>query len=170
MEVLQRTYRKVSGDLIKKIKAEPGGEAISRCYQCGTCTASCIVHTYRKDFNPRLIIRKAVLGVENVLDSIEPRYCAVCYLCNERCPRDVKPATILMAIKNVAAKEGKIPHAFKVINENVLEIGRLFDIDEFTNFLREDLGLPVIEPIDEEEINKLISGTRFEKLKEGGKR
>ncbi len=164
MEDLQQTYKKVSGDLVKKIKAEPGGEFISRCYQCGTCTASCIVHTYRKDFNPRLIIRKAVLGVEDVLESIEPWYCAVCYMCTERCPRDVKPATILMAIKNVAAKEGKVPPAFKAMNENIAKIGRLFEIDDFTNFLREDLGLPAVEPVDEEEIKKLISGTRFEKI------
>jgi len=164
MDVLEQTFKKVSGDLVEKIKAEPGGEAISRCYQCGTCTASCIVHTYRKDFNPRLIIRKAVLGVEDVMDSIEPWYCAVCYMCTERCPRDVEPSTILMAIKNVASKEGRVPAGFKNINENVVRIGRLFEFDDFTNFMREDLGLPPMDPLDEEEMGKLISGTRFEKV------
>ncbi len=164
MQLYQRTFKKVSGELVKKIKAEPGGEAISRCYQCGTCTASCVVHTYRKDFNPRLIIRKAVLGVEDVLDSIEPWYCAVCYMCTERCPRDVRPSDVLMAIKNVASKEGRVPPAFKAINENVAKIGRMFEFDDFTNFLREDMGLPPIEPIPEEDIQKLISGTRLEKV------
>ncbi|NOZ58281.1 MAG: heterodisulfide reductase [Euryarchaeota archaeon] len=167
MEKMEPNYREVSSELVKEIKQEPGGEYISRCYQCGTCSATCVVNPFRNDFNPRRIIRMAVLGVENVLDSVEPWYCAVCYLCTERCPREVKPAAVLMAIKNVAAKHGRVPVAFKTINENIARIGRLFEIDDFTNFMREDMGLPPIEPLDEEEISKLIEGTRFEKIMKG---
>ncbi len=167
MEKIEVKYREVSSDVVKKVKQEPGGEYISRCYQCGTCTATCVVNPFKDDFNPRRIIRMAALGVEKVLDSIEPWYCAVCYLCTERCPRDVKPAAVLMAIKNVAAKEGKVPAAFKNINENIAKIGRLFEIDDFTNFMREDMGLPPIEPIDQKEVEKLIAGTRFERIMKG---
>ncbi len=167
MEKLELRYRQVDSSLVKKLKQMPGGEAVGRCYQCGTCSASCVVNAMLDNFNPRRVIRMAVLGMREVLESVEPWYCAVCYMCTERCPRNVKPVSVLMAVKNLSAIEGKVPQAFRNINENIARIGRLFEIDDFTNFMREDMGLPPIEPSDEEEVAKLISGTEFERVVKG---
>lgn len=167
MPSLRKRYQKVNLELTRKIMQEPGGENLSKCYQCGTCSASCIVNRYHKEFNPRKIIRMASLGMPEVLESREPWYCAVCYMCTERCPRDVEPASVLRAIKNVAAKEGKVPPSFLAINENILKHGRLFEIDDFTNFLREDMGIPPIEAIEEGELDILLEGTVYKRILKG---
>jgi len=49
---------------------EPGGDSFLKCFQCGTCTASCPVRVVDSTFNPRRIIRLIKLGAkEKVLTS-----------------------------------------------------------------------------------------------------
>lgn len=95
-----------------EIAAIPGGENIRKCYACGSCTISCPVHEIDPDYNPRKIIRQALLGMrKEVLSSELIWLCANCYTCFERCPQDVRFTSIVHAIKNIAVKEmraGKI--------------------------------------------------------------
>ena len=46
------------------IAREPGGEHIKRCFSCGTCTAGCPVREVTDRYNPRKIIRMAILGMK----------------------------------------------------------------------------------------------------------
>jgi len=144
------------------------GAEINKCMQCGSCSGSCISMRYA-DFNPRRIIEKATIGLRSdVLKSDEPWYCAVCYLCTERCPRDIKPADILAVIKNIAAKEGNIPQNLISLNENIAKIGRQNEIDDFVNFEREGAGLPQVKNLEEGGIKPLIEETYYYKVITGG--
>ena len=56
-------------EFAKQVMAIPGGEHISKCIQCGTCTGSCPLSVYM-DYTPRRIIamtragfKKEVLGI-----------------------------------------------------------------------------------------------------------
>ena len=50
--------------------AEPGGEHLLTCFSCGTCAATCLVRRYEPAFNPRLLLRRAGMGLrEQVLSS-----------------------------------------------------------------------------------------------------
>lgn len=40
-----------------QIAKEPGGENITKCFSCGTCTAGCPVREITDRYNPRRIIR-----------------------------------------------------------------------------------------------------------------
>ncbi len=128
-----------------QIAAEPGGEHLRRCFACGTCTASCPVREVTERYNPRRIIRMAVLGLrERVLSSDFIWLCSTCYACHERCPQDVRITELMNAIKNVAVREGYIHPSFRTQVDLLRHHGRLYDITEFENERRTEQGLPAI--------------------------
>jgi len=167
MKMETKGYKRVEDpNFFKELQKE--GVEINKCMQCGSCSGSCISMRYA-DFNPRRIIEKATIGLRSdVLKSEEPWYCAVCYLCTERCPRDIKPADILEVIKNIAAREGNIPQNIVSLNENIVRIGRQNEIDDFINFEREGAGLPEIKDLEEDAIKPLIEETHYYRIIVGG--
>ena len=91
----------------KEIMAEPGGENLLTCWSCGTCAATCIVRRYEPEFNPRLILHKAGLGLrEEVLSSAEIWQCSACDACYPRCPKGIHISDVMKAIRNIAIREG----------------------------------------------------------------
>ncbi len=128
-----------------EIAEEPGGEHIRRCFSCGTCTAGCPVRVVTERYNPRKIIRMALLGLkEEVLSSDFIWLCSSCYTCYERCPQDVRITELMNAIKNIAVREGHIPPALRAQVDLIRSHGRLIEIGEFDNEKRTELGLPAI--------------------------
>jgi heterodisulfide reductase subunit C len=129
----------------REIAAEPGGEHIRRCFACGTCTASCPVREVTDRYDPRKIIHMALLGMrEAVLSSDFVWLCSTCYACQERCPQDVRITELMYAIKNVAVRDGYINPSFRTQVELLTGHGRLYDITDFENERRQELGLPPI--------------------------
>jgi heterodisulfide reductase subunit C len=98
---------KMNRDLMKKVVAE-GGEsaAISACMQCGTCSGGC-TNIDRMDMSPRTLILMIQRGEwEKVLKSNTLWLCTSCYTCTSRCPRGVRPADVIEAVKAIAIREG----------------------------------------------------------------
>ena len=138
------------------IAKEPGGEHIKRCFSCGTCTAGCPVREVTDRYNPRKIIRMAILGMKKeVLSSQFIWLCSSCYTCFERCPQDVRIPELMNAIKNIAVREGHIPSSFKMQIDLLSSFGRLLEITDFENDRRKELNLPFIEA-KTEEIKKIL--------------
>ena len=50
-----------------EIMKEPNAELIKYCFQCGTCTGSCIATRFENNFNPRRIIKAALLGLKELV-------------------------------------------------------------------------------------------------------
>jgi heterodisulfide reductase subunit C len=147
-----------------EIQAEPGGENITRCFACGTCTAGCPIREVNDQFNPRKIIRMALLGMkERVLSSDFIWLCSSCYTCAERCPQDVKITDLMNVIKNIAVREGYIHPSFVAQMEALNSHGRLYEIGEFDNEKRTKLGLPQIEE-SAEDTKKLFKQEGVDKL------
>jgi len=77
-----------------------------KCFQCGTCTASCVMGPYTT-FRTRRLLRRALLGLKNqVLYSDDLWLCAACYTCYDRCPRGVKIPVVISALRALAVDEG----------------------------------------------------------------
>lgn len=149
-----------------EIASQSGGEHIMKCVQCATCTSGCPVAVVSEKFNPRRIIRMAVLGLKDVvLQEDFVWYCAACYTCSERCPQDVRIPDLMAAIRNIAVKEGFIHPAYKEQGRLIGKHGRLYEITDFENEKREKLGLTRIEE-ENEEINKIYSCTGMDKVVE----
>jgi len=92
---------------VEEILAEPGGENLLECWSCGTCAATCLVRRFDPCFNPRVILRKAGLGMrEAVLSSREIWECSACDACYPRCPKEIHISEVMRAIRNIAIREG----------------------------------------------------------------
>lgn len=93
----------------KEIAKQPNGEGITKCLSCGTCSSTCQVFSVNPAYNPRKLIQQAILGLrDDVLASEMIWICARCNLCIEKCPKGIKPGDIIMALRHIALKEGKV--------------------------------------------------------------
>jgi len=129
-----------------RVAQQPGGEGILACYGCKACTAACPIEQVEKRYDPRKIIRMALLGMEKeVLESDFIWLCSSCYGCQEVCPQNVKFTEVMFAIKNLAVQEACMPAGLTVQRNLLKERGRLYEIGEFENEKREKMGLPRIK-------------------------
>lgn len=121
-----------------EIMNEPGGEHLTACYQCSTCTLGCPITEIVPSYNPRKIIQMSLLGMrEQVLSNPDLWICAICQTCTARCPQDVVVGDVLAAIRRIAEKEeeaGNIkidsprPLFEKAFLHTLEKYGRLYDI------------------------------------------
>lgn len=82
------------------------------CYQCGTCTGSC-PSAPRSSYRIRNFMRRTNLGLKEVsLTDPDLWLCTTCYTCSDRCPRDLIPTDVIMAMRNMAAQRGIVPKNF----------------------------------------------------------
>jgi heterodisulfide reductase subunit C len=145
-------------DFVKEVK-DAGGKNITKCYQCGTCVGFC-PGGMTTSFRTRKVIRKAVMGrKDEVLASRDIWFCTTCYTCYERCPRGVNPTDVIIAIRNIAAREGLVPENFKKSARNLLSTGHIVPLQEPIKKNREELGL------DPEPPTTLVSMKALEEVK-----
>ncbi|MEE9555134.1 MAG: 4Fe-4S dicluster domain-containing protein [candidate division Zixibacteria bacterium] len=128
------------------------------CYQCGACVADCPAGAYSERFNPRLIMLKAILGFEEELINPESEIweCTNCYTCSERCPQDVRPIDVIIAMKNLSIQEGKAPEVISKIYDSVLQSGITTKISSLVERRREELGLAPLKEYPVDDIRKIL--------------
>jgi heterodisulfide reductase subunit C len=96
--------KKVRGDFVKKIE-EISGQNLLACYQCGKCSAGCPA-VGEMDILPNQVIRYAQLGFgEELLQARSVWVCASCYTCNVRCPKGIKIAEVMEAVRQVLLRK-----------------------------------------------------------------
>ena len=139
-----------------EIASRPGAQHFTRCFSCGTCTASCPVSEIDSTFNPRLIIRRALLGNrEALLSSREIWHCAQCYTCYARCPQDVRFTDILAVLRQMAVESGNAPAAL---------MHDMKTIDVLAQKLRLELAELAID-VESGTLDENERGKRLEKIK-----
>lgn len=106
----KQEYVTLDTEFKNRIASRPGGEGVKNCFLCGTCTAGCPVSRIRKEYNPRLTMRKILLGLKDeVLSSPEIWQCSQCHICVAHCPQDVRFADIVRVLRDMAVEEGYFP-------------------------------------------------------------
>ncbi len=81
------------------------GQDLLACYQCGKCSAGCPMAKYM-DILPNQMIRFAQLGLKEALLSSNAIWlCVSCLTCNTRCPKGVKIAEVIEAIRRVRLRD-----------------------------------------------------------------
>ena len=142
------------------------GSNLTKCFACGTCTAGCPVRDIDEKYNPRKIIRMIILGMrEEVLNSEFIWLCSTCYTCYDRCPQGVHITDIMMALRNIAVKEGHIHPSFKEQSRLVMTFGRLYEVEDFDNKKRNKMGLPPVKKTLDD-VKRIIDKTMVKEVVE----
>lgn len=117
---------------VDEVSAEPGGEKINECIQCGVCSGSCTTVEWWQ-YPPRKIIAMIRAGKrEEVLSSSSVFNCVTCYLCTVRCPRGINPTQLMHAVEAIAEREGYRPKTptlklFQALRES-MKRGRVWEL------------------------------------------
>lgn len=140
-----------------KLSGVEGAGNLVACYQCSACVAECPAAQQCPDFNPRLIVLAALLGVGELLtgkDSVIWQ-CTTCYKCYERCPQGTHPIEVITALKNLAATEGNAPEEITALHDTVAENATLILQSNAIEKRRGALGLGPV-PAPAADLKKLL--------------
>lgn len=94
--------------LKQRVARMPGGERVTNCFLCGTCTAGCPISRLHEDYNPRQLMRRVLLGKTDVLADPVLWQCMQCHVCTAHCPQDVRTADVIRAIRQLAVDEHRM--------------------------------------------------------------
>lgn len=157
-----------NNDFVQEVMAR-GGDSVSMCFQCGTCTASC-PSGRQTSFRTRKLVRMAQLGLKDeVLNSQELWYCTTCYSCTERCPRNVAIVDIIIAMRNMAVAEGKMFDGHRKTAQSFVKNGHTVPITADVKAQRKAMGLSEVPPTvlaNEKamaDFEKILKATGFKK-------
>jgi heterodisulfide reductase subunit C len=138
--------RKLDPDFKHRVARELGGEHIKHCFACGVCSARCPVEKIEPAYNPRRIIRMILLGMEEALLKEEFLWhCSTCYTCQESCPQGVNFTEVIFALRNMAVRKGLAPPGLTAAQNLLCQQGRMYEVGEFENEKRQELGLPAMK-------------------------
>ena len=149
---------RIDFDFRRRLAEKIEGNLADYCYQCGACVGDCPSTTYGEGFNPRRIMLNVLYGqVEAYMspDSVLWQ-CTNCYNCAERCPQQVKPAEVIMALKNMMADRGIYPAGVERIIDTFLEYGRTMAPSPAIDKNRRRFDLPPLSPVPMEEVRTLL--------------
>lgn len=128
--------KKIKNSFVGKVE-EISGQNLLACYQCGKCSAGC-PSISDMDILPNQIIRYAQLGFKDeLLQSKSIWICASCFTCNARCPKGVKVAEVIEAIRQILLRKRedhlKIEKLSDSEKEDVPPIAMVSSMRKFTS-------------------------------------
>ena len=89
---------------VKLIKERSGTDA-KKCMKCGKCSGRCPAYA-DTDIKPHQFVSYVQNGdIESLVKSKSIWKCLSCFACLERCPRDVKPAKLIDAARQIVVRE-----------------------------------------------------------------
>ena len=95
---------KTARDNAEKIKEISGTNPL-KCMKCGKCSATCPSFN-EMDIKPHQFVSYVVNeDIEALVNSKSLWKCLSCFACVERCPRDVKPAKLIEAVRQMVVRQ-----------------------------------------------------------------
>ena len=104
---------------LKKV-SELSGQIVTKCDQCGTCSASCPM-VDGMDITPSQMMRLVQLGRPEVLESKAMWICASCFACTVRCPRGLDLSKVAEALRQILLRQAIDHLDLKTIPEDEIE-------------------------------------------------
>ena len=96
-------------DLAQTISRISGVNA-RKCMRCGKCSACCPAFD-QMDIHPHRFVACVERGDITALEQSKSLYqCMSCFACVERCPRGVKPAALIEAVRATVLRQKGIQH------------------------------------------------------------
>jgi len=130
----------------------------SYCMQCAACVGDCPSTKYSDRFNPRQILLMVITGMaeELLAEGSMIWECTNCYNCFERCPQDVRPVEVIIALKNLATQRKHNPDKVDQMVQAVQMTGRTTMSTSAVNRIRGELGLAEVEEPPVEELKRIF--------------
>lgn len=92
-------------DFLRTVEKE-SGQNLSRCYQCGKCTAGCPCGP-AYDMQVSQVMRAIQLGDKQaVFEAASPWLCVSCSTCTARCPNEIDVARVMDTVRHMNRREG----------------------------------------------------------------
>jgi len=153
------TTKKINYEFRDKLDGVLGGMSHNYCYQCGSCVADCPTHQFLPEFSPRTIILQALYGMEEELTGEDSLIwnCTNCYNCYERCPQEVEPIEVIIALKNISREKGTHLKTIDNLIDRVSERGVTVLATDLIKRRRAELGLPEFKMDCEAEVAKILA-------------
>lgn len=138
---------------LKKIK-----RLLNVCYQCGTCVSSCAAGLVRPEKNLRRLVQELIrIEDESELGDIDLLWlCTTCYQCEDRCPEGVPLTSLLIQLKNMAARRGSVPAPVQKEIETIADHSYTYPPVKSIASRRKRLGLPELPRPEEGEVRTLM--------------
>ena len=76
----------------------------------------------------------------------------------------MRPTEVIEALRSLAVEEGRYHPSLKAKVEPIFEFGRMYEITEFENEMREGYGLPPVPEVRLEELRAILRATGVDKL------
>jgi len=137
-------------ELRSKVLRKIGDHKPYDCYQCIRCTSGCPAMKML-ELKPHEIVSLVKLGfVKEVVNSGIVWTCAQCLKCKERCPQEVAPVDVILALRNLTVEmECNVPEGYLRNLSSILETGFILEPQptitrNLKKLDREKLGLPKI--------------------------
>ena len=162
-QMIKKTAKELDNKFRYEISEKVGAKSLLKCIQCGVCSSGCTVTEY-VDMQPHRVVASCLLGLkEEVLSSQAIWTCSLCHRCTERCPKNVDYSFILALLRNMAAKEGKVPKEYsstvEVIYDNGFVVPYTGGLKDNIDRRRNRMGLPQIIPPNLEEVRFIMDET-----------
>ncbi len=166
----------INNDISDQLVLDETLEVVRACFQCGTCTGGC-PSGRRTAIRTRQIIRKALIGLDEVLSSDDIWLCSTCYTCYERCPRSIPVTDVIIKLRNLASQRGYMKPPHKAVTHTLANTGHgvplgIFKGDPDNNWskMRKSFGLSNVPPTTLshpeaiKDIQTLMHNLEFDKL------
>ena len=101
---------------------------------------------------------RALLGFEDDLLGPDSDIwnCTNCYTCSERCPQDVRPVDVIIALKNLCVRLGQAPALVPQISASVREVGITTKVTSLVERRRSEYGLAPLKACPIDELTKIL--------------
>ena len=118
------TTKKPDLKLRSKVLSKIGEHEPYNCFQCIRCTSGC-PSMKMLELKPHEVVSLTRLGfIDDIIDSGILWACAMCLKCKERCPQEVAPVDLILALRNLAVEtEATVPESFLKSVSMILETG-----------------------------------------------